>query len=110
MRMEQEVYGEAGSRDLPGYIPTTEDLHLCDVYREWMHTNNCGHLSGGITDDAAWKARWKDLSVIPEQCYDAMGVKAGRRFVQEMSAKLQGVQERSWNAERSIIFQIVVLK
>ena len=69
-----------------------------------MHTNNGGHLSEGIVDDATQKARWRDLLLmilIP-------GDKVGRQLVQTLSVELRRVWERRWNAERLILFQTVI--
>ena len=34
-----------------GYTPTLEELRLQEVYGAWAHTNDGGHLSGGVMDD-----------------------------------------------------------
>ena len=38
---------EATKCDIPGYKPTPEGLILQEVYVDWVHTNDGGHLSGG---------------------------------------------------------------
>ena len=43
--------------DLTGYVPTGEDRHIKDVYREWVHSNNGAHLSGGVKADQECQAR-----------------------------------------------------
>ena len=47
----RETEGEGEDVDLPGYKPMLEGLHLREFYGEWVHTNDGGHLSGGIADD-----------------------------------------------------------
>ena len=34
--------------DVPGYVPTKEDLRLREVYGDWVHGNPGTHLDGGI--------------------------------------------------------------
>ena len=48
--------GEGTSGDVSGYVPTSEDLRLRGVYRDWVHGNLGTHLDGGVADDSAWKA------------------------------------------------------
>ena len=48
--------GEGTAGDEPGYNPTPEDLHLQEVYGDWVHANPDTHLDGGIRDDSAWQA------------------------------------------------------
>ena len=54
--MEVPKDGEGGSGDVPGYVPTLEDLRLREVYRDWVHRNLGMHLDGGVTNDLAWQA------------------------------------------------------
>ena len=63
--------GEGASGDVPGYVPTPEDLRLQEVYGNWVHGNLGMHLDGGVTDDLAWQAWWRDLVVMPSRRYDA---------------------------------------
>ena len=58
--------------DEPGYTPTSEDLHIREVYEDWVHANSGTHLDGGIHDDSAWQAWWRDLAVMPSRRYDAL--------------------------------------
>ena len=55
--------GESG--DAPRFVPTPEDLHLREVYRDLVHRNPGTHLDGRITDDWVWQEWWRDLAVIP---------------------------------------------
>ena len=45
--------GERTAGDEPGYTPTPEDLHLQEVYGDWVHANPGTHLDEGIRDDSA---------------------------------------------------------
>ena len=62
------------------------------------------HLNGGVADDSAWQAWWRDLAVMPSRRYYALSGKVGRRFVRMLGAEMQGVQDRQWNSERFIVF------
>ena len=95
---------------MPGYFLTPEDLRLRVVYRDWVHGNPGTHLNGGVANDSAWQAWWRDLAVIPSRRYDAPSGKVGRRFVGMLGAELQGVRDRRWNSERFILFQTVILQ
>ena len=77
--------------DLPGYIPTPENIYLHNVYGEWVCTNYGGHLSGGITDNTTCQARWRDLAVMSARRYKNLGGNVGRHFVWVLSDKLQEV-------------------
>ena len=95
---------------MPGYVPTLEDLRLQEVYGEWVYGNPGTHLDGGIKDDLAWQAWWRDLVVMPSRRYAALRGEVGRRFVGTLGAEMQGVWDRRWNSERFIIFQTVILQ
>ena len=60
-----------GGVDLPGYTPKAVDLCLQDFYLEWVHINDGGHLSKGISDDVTWHTWWWELDMMPERRYDA---------------------------------------
>ena len=47
---------------------------------------------------------------MPSRRYDAPSGKFGQRFVGMLGAEMQGVQDRRWNSERSIVFQTVILQ
>ena len=102
--------GEGERGDLPGSIPTLEDLQLKEVYGDWVHAKPGTHLHGGITDDEAWKGWWRDLTDIPSWRYDTPSGKAGRHFVVALVEELRGVRDRLWNLDWFIIFQTVILK
>ena len=93
-----------------GYNPTPEDLRLQEVYGDWVHSNPGTHLDGGIHDNSAWKAWWRDLVVMPSRRYDAPSGRVGRRFVGTLGAELKGVRDRLWNSEQFIFFQTVILQ
>ena len=60
---QEDREGKRG--DLPGYIPTPEDLQLQEVYGDWVHANPGTDLHGGIEDNYTWQGWWRDLTVIP---------------------------------------------
>ena len=57
--------GEGASGDVPGYVPTQEDLRLWEVYGDWVHRNPGTHLDGSVADNLAWQAWWRDLAFMP---------------------------------------------
>ena len=67
---------------MPGYTPTPEDLHLQEVYGDWVHINPGTHLDGGVGYNKMWRGWWQDLAVMP-----SMGL---RRAKQEGWATLRG--------------------
>ena len=96
--------GEGTAGDVPGYEPTLEDLCLREVYGDWVHANPGTHLDGGVRDNSALQAWWRDLAVMPLRRYDAPIGKVGIRFVGTLGEELMGVQDRRWNSERFIVF------
>ena len=102
--------GEGGSGDVPGYVLTPEDLRLREVYGDWVHEKPGTHLDGGVANDSAWQAWWRDLAVMPSRRYDAPSGKVGRWFAGMLGAELQGVWDRRWKSERFIVFQTVILQ
>ena len=100
--------GERG--DIPGYTPTPKDLHLQEVYRDWVHANPGTHLDGGIGDNKMWQGWWRELAVMTSRCYDAPSSKVRRRFVVALVGDLRGVRDRLWNSKRFIVFQTVILQ
>ena len=48
---EESAEGEGARGDVPGYVPTPEDLRLREVYRDWVHGNPGTHLDGGVAED-----------------------------------------------------------
>ena len=105
----EKTDGEGESGDEPRYIPTPEDLHLQEVYGDWVHRNPGTHLDSGIADGGKWQGWWRDLSVIPPLHYEAPCGKVGRQYVNAFVKELQGVRNRRWNSERFIVFQTVTL-
>ena len=77
---------------------------------KWTHVNPGTHLDGGVVNDLAWQAWWRDLVVMPSRHYDAPSGKVGRWFVRILGAELQGVRDRRWNSEPFIVFQTVILQ
>ena len=43
---EDTADGEGESGDVPGYVPTPEDLRFSEVYGDWVHGNLGTHLDG----------------------------------------------------------------
>ena len=82
---------------MPGYVPTPEELRLREVYGDWVHRNPVTHLNGGVKDDSAWQAWWRDLAVMSSRRYDALSGKVSRRFVGPLGVEMQGVWDRWWN-------------
>ena len=93
------VEGEGARSNMPGYVPTPEDLHLREVYEDWVHKNLGTHLDGGVIDDSTWQAWWRDLAVMPSRRYDAPSAKVGGRFFRMLGAEMQGVRDRRWDSE-----------
>ena len=93
-----------------GYTPTPEDLHLQEVYGDWVHANPGTHLDGGISNEAAWQAWLHDLAVMLSRRYDAPSGRFGRCFIGMLREELWGVRDRLWNSERFIVFQTVILQ
>ena len=83
---------------------------IYDVYQDWVHQNPGDHLYGGITEGSKWQARWEKLVCMPNQRFDAPSGNVGKIFVGILSAELDGVRARKWNAEGVIVFQSVILQ
>ena len=109
-RREIHHKGRGESGNVTGYVPTPEDLRLREVYRVWVHGNPGTHLDGGVKDDSAWQAWWRDVVFMPSRRYNAPSGKVGPRFVGTLGVEMQGVQDGRWNSERLIIFQTVILQ
>ena len=97
--------GEGMVGDKPGYTPTPEDLHLREVYGDWVHNNPGTQLEGGIHKDSAWQAWWRDLAVMPARRYASPSGRVGWRFVGTLGAELKRVRDRLCNSERFIVFR-----
>ena len=95
------VKGEGASGDVPGYVSTPEDLRLREVYEDWVHGNPGTHIDGGVADNSAWQAWWRDLAVMSSRHYDAPSGKVSRRFVGMLGAEMQGVRDRRWTRSGS---------
>ena len=46
--------GEGPAGDMPGYLPMGEDQQSREAYRDWVHSNDGSHFSGGVKYDQAW--------------------------------------------------------
>ena len=102
--------GKWTAGDDSGYTPTPEDLRLREVYGDWVHVNHGTHLDGGIRNNLAWLAWWRDLALMPLRRYDAPSRRVGRRFVGKLGSELKGVRDRLWNSGRFIVFRTVILQ
>ena len=49
-KTDETEEGEGPTQDLTGYMPTGEDKRIMEVYRDWVHSNDGAHLSGGVTE------------------------------------------------------------
>ena len=49
---EDTAEGEGESGDVPGHVPTSEDLRLREVYGDWVHGNLGTHLDSGVKDES----------------------------------------------------------
>ena len=95
--------------DLPGFTPERVRLLLQGVYGDLLHHNNGLHLDRGIADDAAWQRRWRWIAAQSESWYATPSGAVGRRFMAILTAEWRGVLHWSWNSERPLIFEHVVL-
>ena len=75
-----------------------------------MHANPGTHLDGGIRDNSACQAWWRDLAVISSRRYDAPSQRVGCKFVRTLGVELKGVRDRLWNSEWFTVFQTVILQ
>ena len=107
---EESAEGEGVRGDVPGYVPTPEDLCLRNVYGDWVHGNPRTNLDGGVTEDGLWQGWWRDLAVMPPRRYEAPSGKVGRRFVNALVGELRGIRDWRWNSERFIVFQPLTLQ
>ena len=60
-------------------------------------------------DDAAWKSHWLWLAAQLACWYDMSPGSAGRRFKTILDAKWQGVLNRNWNSDRTLVFAHIFL-
>ena len=75
-----------------------------------MHANPGTHLDGGIRDNSACQAWWRDLAVMPLRRHDAPSGRVGRKFVGTLGVDIKRVRDRLWNSEQFIVFQTVILQ
>ena len=52
---KESAEGEGARGDVPGYIPTPEDLRLREVYGDWVHGNPGTHLDSSVAEDGLWQ-------------------------------------------------------
>ena len=104
-RLEEQDIG-----DLPDIELSDADRMMDKVYGDHVHQNPGTHLRGDIPDDEMWQDYWRRLIVFPSQTYDAPKGPVGRRYVEMLADMLLGIKARKLNAEKFIVFQIVVLQ
>jgi hypothetical protein len=107
---EKEEEKKRNVGDLPGAIISDADLQLYGVYGDYVHQNPGQHLDGGIADDKLWQNYWRRLIVYHSLTYDAPNGAVGRRFVDMLAVLVEGIVSRKWNAEKFIVFQMVILQ
>ena len=110
-RCDRDTRGGRGKEQRHAWVrPNPGGLTSPGVYGYWVHGNLGTHLDGGIAENSAWQAWWRDLAVMPSWRYDAPSGKVGGRFVKMIGAEMQGVRDRRWNSEWLIVFQAVILQ
>ena len=75
-----------------------------------MHQNPGKRLDGGIAEDSKWQAQWEKLVCMPTQHCNSPSGKVRKRFVGIRSIELDRICARTWNAERVIVFQSILLQ
>ena len=96
--------------DIPGWMPVHVNHLLEAVYGDWPHHNDGRHLTGRVEGDAAWQRRWRRIVDLSTTHYSAPKGKVGRRFISTLAKEFRGVQARTWNSERPLVFVAVVLQ
>jgi hypothetical protein len=115
-RGKQEEERTAGSKkelesgDFPGAKLSEADRMLDKVYGDHVHQNPGQHLSDGVPDDHKWQDYWRRLVVYPCQSYDVPKGPVGKRFIEMVSDSLEAILARKWNAEKFIVFSLVILQ
>ena len=104
---------EGGWWDTPGLprntVPPT-DLKIHEVYREYVHQKTGTHHTGGITDDAVWKDRWRRLVNLTKLRYDYRRGAVSKDFVTIMYFLWEGIMVDKHNTKKSMVFMKVILK
>ena len=75
-----------------------------------MKSNDGTHLSGIILDNQELHIRWRNMAFMPVRQYNAPSRRVGRRFIQVLAVELTIFQQHCWNAERFVVFHMVILK
>ena len=95
--------------DLEGVVPYEAERRLVQVYGDHVHQTNGCHMDGGIEENYVWQMRWSLLLSQPGSRYRATQGAMGRRFVEYLTAELQGARDQRWNTERPMVFMGVIL-
>ena len=72
--------------DLPGFTPERAHLLLQGAYGDFPHHNDGSHLDGGISDNAAWQCRWRQLVAQSASWYATPSESVRRRFTEILAA------------------------
>ena len=95
--------------DLPEFPPERAHLLLREVYGDFPHHNAGYHHDGGVADNTIWQRRWRRLAAKLAR-WHAMPIGAvGCRFTAILAVEWQGVNDRSWNSKKPLVFAHVVL-
>ena len=66
--------------ELQDFTPTSLHLLLQVVYEDFLHHNDGTRLTGGVSDDAAWKSCWLRLAAQSARWYSTHPSKVVRWF------------------------------
>ena len=94
------------------YLTSQWNVRTCcwrEVYGEFPHHNYGSHLDGGVADDIIWQHCWRCLASQSSSWYATPTGAVGSRFTSILAVEWQGVIDRSWSSEISLVFTHVVL-
>lgn len=96
--------------DLLSYQPTAADAALDDIYGDHVHANDGTHLAAGIPDDQLWQSYYRSLVAYNPSEYHLPNNSIGKQFITILADLLDGIRLRHHNAEKFLIFPIVILQ
>jgi hypothetical protein len=96
--------------DLPDMKLSDADKLMDKVYEDYVNLNPRTHLRRDIPYNEMWQDYWWWVIVLPSQTYDAPSGAVGRHFNEMLTDLLVGIKAQKWNAERFIVFQIIILQ
>ena len=82
---------------------------LKGVYGDFPHHNDGSHLDGGVTNDAIWWRRWRQLAAQSASWYAMPYGAVGRRFMTILATEWKGVPIKSWNSDMPLVFAHIIL-